>query len=93
MFVFQFISSDCDGGGLPNKEEYLRQLCRNIANTMYRPDPDAYLVRMRPDDLGLNSSDLTASRNYRSMYKVGGKLKNSRVRLAPCIQYKLSCIN
>ena len=92
MFVFQFISSDCDNGGLPNKEEYLRQLCRNIANTMYRPDPDAYLVRMRPDDLGLTTSDLTASRNYRSMYKVG-KMKNSRVRLVFCIYYKLSCMN
>ena len=92
MFVFQFISSDCDNGGLPNKEEYLRQLCRNIANTMYRPDPDAYLVRMCPDDLGLTTSDLTASRNYRSMYKVG-KMKNSRVRLAPCIHYKLSGMN
>ena len=41
MYVFQFLTSESDGGGgsAPSKEEYLRQLCRNIANTMYRPDP------------------------------------------------------
>ena len=40
MYVFQFLASESDGGGgAPSKEEYLRQLCRNIANTMYRPDP------------------------------------------------------
>jgi hypothetical protein len=67
MFVFQFVTSD---DGKASKEEFLRQLCRNVANTMYRPDPDTYLVRMRPDDLGLSNSDLSVNRNYRNMYKV-----------------------
>lgn len=53
------------------KAEFLRQLCRNVANNMYRQDPDAYLVRMRPDDLGLAPGDLSVgNKTYRSLHKV-----------------------
>ncbi len=65
MFVFQYLGSD---DGALSKEDFLRLLCRHVANTMYRPDPETYLVRMRPDDLGLSNSDL--NRNYSTMSKV-----------------------
>lgn len=66
MFVFQ-VMSDSD----MSKSNFLKMLCRNVANAMYRPDPDYYLVNMRPDDLGLAPSDLSVNRSYaRSLHKV-----------------------
>ena len=66
MFVFQIVSDD------PPKSEFLRLLCRNVANTMYRQDPDMYLVQMRPEDLELGPEDMcvNSSRAYRSISRV-----------------------
>ena len=64
MFVFQIAYDDM------TKQEFVKMLCRNVANTMYRPNPDTYLVQMHADDLGLVSSDLNVNKNYRSLHKV-----------------------
>ena len=55
MFVFQIVSEDVD------KKSFLRNLCRNVASTMCRPDPDTYLRVMRAEDLGLEPSDFSIS--------------------------------
>ena len=53
------------------KAEFLGIRTRNIANTMYRPDPDYYLVNMHFTQLGLEASDLNAgSRAFRGLNKV-----------------------
>ena len=62
MFVFQNISDDVD------KKTFLGHLCRNIASTMCRPDPDTYLRTMRAEDLGLEPSDFNVS-NFSSTYR------------------------
>ena len=62
MFVFQITSEDVDKTG------FLKQLCRNIASTMCRPDPDTYLRQMRAEDLGLEPSDFNVS-NFSSTYR------------------------
>ena len=68
MFVLQIVN-DMEG----EKLTFLKNLCRNIANTMYRPDPDNFLVQKRAEDLGLDPSDLNVSnfgsRAYRSLHK------------------------
>ncbi len=64
MFVFQLVSDEM------SKAEFLRTLCRNVANAMYRQDPDSYLVHMRPDDLGLATSDLAVNKAYKSLHRV-----------------------
>ena len=51
LFVFQIVSEEV------SKSSFIRQLSRGIANTMYRPDPDSYVVHMRPEDLGLSAAD------------------------------------
>ena len=69
MFVFQIVSSDEHS----DKLSFLKQLCRHIANSMFRQDTDTYLRQMRAEDLGLESSDLTVSnfgtRAYRSLHR------------------------
>jgi len=47
MFIFQIMSEDMD------KQEFLKILCRNVASTMCRPDPDTFLRQMMAEDLGL----------------------------------------
>ncbi len=69
MFVLQIVS--CDEHA--DKLSFLKQLCRQIANTMCRPDTEAYLRQMRAEDLGLENSDLSVSnfgtRAYRSLHR------------------------
>jgi len=61
MFVFQIVNeSDVE------KLSFLRALCRNIANANFRSDPDTLLRRMKPDDLGLDASDLNVAANFGS---------------------------
>ena len=62
MFVFQTTSEDMD------KQSFLKVLCRNIASTMCRPDPDSYLRQMRAEDLGLEPQDFNVS-NFSSTYR------------------------
>ena len=64
MFVFRLASDEM------SKAEFLRVLCRNVANTMFRQDFETYLVRMRPDDLGLAPSDLVVKKSSRSLHSV-----------------------
>ena len=68
MFVLQIVNEM-----ETEKEPFLRTLCRNIANTMYRPDPDNFLVQRRAEDLCLDPSDLNVanfgSRVYRSLHR------------------------
>ncbi len=64
MFVFQLASDE-----MP-KSDFLRAVCRNVANTMFRQDYESYLVYMRPDDLGLATSDLAVNRTYKSLHRV-----------------------
>ena len=47
MFVFQMMTEDMD------KQEFLKILCRNVASTMCRPDPDTFLRQVMAEDLGL----------------------------------------
>lgn len=73
MFVFQLVPSEHNSNySVQSKSEFLRLLCRNIANTMYRQEPEAYLVHMTPEDLGLAPSDFNTNTNnvYRSLSKV-----------------------
>lgn len=74
MFVLQIVNDNAESS---EKTAFLKQMCRNIANTMYRPDPETYLRRMRAEDLGLDPSDLIVSsfgnKTYRSLQrKVSG---------------------
>ena len=62
MFVFQIVSEDVD------KKAFLRLLCRNIASTMCRPDPDTYLRNMSAEELGFEPSDFNVS-NFSSTYR------------------------
>jgi hypothetical protein len=68
MFVFQLASDDVD------KSTFLKILCRTIASTMCRPDPDTYLRQMKAEELGLEPSDFIVSgfttRTYRTIKKV-----------------------
>ena len=68
MFVLQIVN-DMEG----EKVTFLKSLCRNIANSMYRPDPDNFLVQRRAEDLALDPSDLNVSnfgsRAYRSLHR------------------------
>ncbi len=64
MFVFQLVSDEMA------KAEFLRVLCRNVANNMFWQDLERYLVHMRPDDLGLAPSDLAVNKTYRSLHRV-----------------------
>ncbi|XP_059082195.1 protein ECT2-like [Tigriopus californicus] len=64
MYVFQIVSDDM------RKTDFLKVLCRNVANTMYRPDPDTYLVKMRSCDLELTTSDLNVNKTYKSLNRV-----------------------
>jgi hypothetical protein len=63
MFVFQVVTEEL------NKLSFLRLVCRNVANSMYRSDPETYLVRVRPEDLDLSTADLSASKGLRSKVK------------------------
>ena len=62
MFVFQIATEDTD------KQAFLKILCRNVASTMCRPDPDTFLRQMRAEDLGLEPSDFNVS-NFSSTYR------------------------
>ena len=54
---------------------FLRALCRNIAHAVYRPDPDTFLRRMKPEDLGLDASDLNVAANFgSSVYSMRGSV-------------------
>ena len=68
MFVLQIVNEN-EG----DKNIFLKNLCRNIANTMYRPDPDNFLVQKKAEELGLDPSDLNSSnfgsRAYRTLHK------------------------
>jgi len=68
MFVLQIVN-DMEG----EKDAFLKNLCRNIANTMFRNDPDNLLVKKSAEDLGLDHSELNVSnfgsRAYRSLHK------------------------
>ena len=68
MFVLQIVN-DMEG----EKSAFLKNLCRNIANTMFRNDPDNLLVQKSAEDLGLDHSELNVSnfgsRAYRSLHK------------------------
>uniref|UniRef100_A0A0K2SYG9 Protein ECT2like [Megachile rotundata] n=1 Tax=Lepeophtheirus salmonis TaxID=72036 RepID=A0A0K2SYG9_LEPSM len=64
MFIFQLTSPDME------KIKFLKMLCRNIANTMCRPDPDTYLTRRRPEELELEPSDLNISNMSRAYVKL-----------------------
>ena len=62
MFVFQIASEEME------KSHFLRLLCRNIASTMCRPDPDTYLRRLPAEELGLEPADFNVS-NFSSTYR------------------------
>jgi hypothetical protein len=62
MFVFQIATEDTD------KQAFLKILCRNVASTMCRPDPDTFLRQMKAEDLGLEPSDFNVS-NFSSTYR------------------------
>ena len=68
MFVLQIVN-DMEG----EKAAFLKNLCRNIANTMFRNDPDNLLVQKSAEDLGLDHSELNVSnfgsRAYRTLHK------------------------
>ena len=69
IFVFQIVSSDEHA----DKLSFLKQLCRNIANNMFKSGTETYLRQMRAEELGLESSDISASnfgsRAYRSLHR------------------------
>lgn len=69
MFVFQIATEDTD------KQAFLKILCRNVASTMCRPDPDTFLRQMRAEDLGLEPSDFNVS-NFSSTYRTLQKKVN-----------------
>ena len=55
----------------------LRTICRHVANTMCRPDPENLLVRMGAKDMALDASDLivsSLSRTFSSLYKTKQKV-------------------
>ena len=68
MFVLQIVS-DMEG----EKASFLKVLCRHIANSMFRPDPDYFLVQRKAEDLGLDPSDLNVSnfgsKAYRTLHR------------------------
>jgi hypothetical protein len=68
MFVLQIVN-DMEG----EKAAFLKNLCRNIAKTMFRNDPDNLLVQKSAESLGLDSSELNVSnfgsRAYRTLHK------------------------
>jgi protein ECT2 len=54
----------------------LRTICRHVANTMCRPDPENLLVRLGAKDMALDASDLivsSLSRTFSSLYKTKQK--------------------
>jgi len=55
----------------------LRTICRHVANTMCRPDPENLLVRLGAKDMALDASDLivsSLSRTFSSLYKTKQKV-------------------
>ena len=86
MFVFQIISEDVE------KKDFLGLLCRNVASTMCRPDPDTYLRTMRAEDLGLEPSDFSVS-NFSSTYRtLQKKVRHSKCQIALVFLLKLDII-
>ena len=65
MFIFQITSEFID------KQEFLKILCQNIANTMGQPDPETFLRQMKAEDLYLEpEKDFNLSATYRTLQKV-----------------------
>ena len=85
MYVFQMVSDDI------SKEEFLKSLCRNIANTMYRQDPETYLVHKTPGELELSSSDLSVNKTYRSLHRVKKAFSFNKTPTMNTSRYTRTC--
>ena len=82
MFVFQ-LTSEADSED--TKQKFLKLLCRNIASTMCRPDPDTYLRRMRAEDLGLDPSEFYGS-NFSTTYRTLQKKVSNTLQVPTCLR-------
>ena len=74
IFLFTFLTFTFTKD---EKLTVLRTICRHVANTMCRPDPENLLVRMGAKDMALDASDLivsSLSRTFSSLYKTKQKV-------------------
>ena len=86
MFVFQIATEDTD------KQAFLKILCRNVASTMCRPDPDTFLRQMRAEDLGLEPSDFNVS-NFSSTYRTLQKKVSIFVTFMNFQRFRITFLN
>ena len=66
-----------------DKWSFLRTVSRHVSNTMCRPDPDQFLVRLSARDMSLDASDLNVSsfsRALSSFHKTKQKVRDLLTR-------------
>jgi len=73
MYLLQLAATETQD----EKTSFLKVVCRHVANTLCRPDPESLLVRMSARDMSLDASDLnvsTFSRTFSSWHRTTQKV-------------------